>query len=139
MAEIRELIEKYALQNAVKYRAAPNSGAVMGKTNGRASRASSQAKEVGPEIKSVLAQVARMSPEEWQKRLQVIAPELIAELSEHKEPDKGLPDLVGADEGVVMRFAPNPNGPPTLGSARGDHHQLRVCKEVRRQVPDPLR
>jgi len=31
MEEIRELIEKYALQNAVKYKAAPNSGAVMGK------------------------------------------------------------------------------------------------------------
>jgi glutamyl-tRNA synthetase len=60
-----------------------------------------------------------MSPEEWEKRLETIAPELIAELSEHKEPTKGLPDLVGAEGGVVMRFAPNPNGPPTLGSARG--------------------
>jgi glutamyl-tRNA synthetase len=27
--------------------------------------------------------------------------------------------LEGAEKGVVMRFAPNPNGPPTLGSARG--------------------
>ena len=34
MEEIRELIEKYALQNAVKYNAAPNAGAVMGKLMG---------------------------------------------------------------------------------------------------------
>jgi glutamyl-tRNA synthetase len=119
MAEIRKLIEKYALQNAVKYRAAPNSGAVMGKLMGEHPELRARAKEVGPEIKTVLAQVAKMSPEEWQKRLEAIAPELIAELSEHKEPAKGLPDLEGAEGGVVMRFAPNPNGPPTLGSARG--------------------
>ncbi len=119
MAEIRKLIEKYALQNAVKYRAAPNSGAVMGKLMGEHPELRARAKEVGPEIKTVLAHVAKMSPEEWQKRLEAIAPELVAELSEHKEPDKGLPDLEGAEGGVVMRFAPNPNGPPTLGSARG--------------------
>ena len=36
MEEIRELIEKYALQNAVKYNAAPKAGAVMGKLMGGA-------------------------------------------------------------------------------------------------------
>ena len=34
MEGTRELIEKYALQNAVKYNAAPNAGAVMGKLMG---------------------------------------------------------------------------------------------------------
>ncbi len=119
MAEIRELIEKYALQNAVKYKAAPNAGAVMGKLMGEHPELRSKAKEVQPEIRSVLAEVEKMSPEEWQKRLLAIAPELIAELSERKEPAKGLPPLDGAENGVIMRFAPNPNGPPTLGSARG--------------------
>jgi len=70
-------------------------------------------------VAEVLAALEKTSPEEWQKRLEVIAPELLAELSEKKEPDKGLPALEGAEGGVVMRFAPNPNGPPTLGSARG--------------------
>lgn len=119
MEEIRELVEKYALQNAVKYKAAPNFGAVMGKLMGEHPQLRSRAKEVGPQVTVVLAQVAKMGPLEWQKRLETIAPELIAELSEHKEPTKGLPELVGAEGGVVMRFAPNPNGPPTLGSARG--------------------
>jgi glutamyl-tRNA synthetase len=63
--------------------------------------------------------VEKTGPEEWQKRLEAIAPELIVELSERKEPAKGLSPLDGAENGVVMRFAPNPNGPPTLGSARG--------------------
>jgi glutamyl-tRNA synthetase len=119
MAEIRELIEKYALQNAVKYRAAPNAGAVMGKLMGEHPELRSRAKEVSPIVSEVLAEVAITSPEEWHSRLEVIAPELIAELSEKKEPAKGLPPLECSAGGVVMRFAPNPNGPPTLGSARG--------------------
>jgi glutamyl-tRNA synthetase len=119
MAEVRELIEKYALQNAVKYKAAPNAGAVMGKLMGEHPELRSRAKEVTPLVKEILAEVEKTGPEEWQKRLEAIAPELIVELSERKEPAKGLPPLDGAEDGVVMRFAPNPNGPPTLGSARG--------------------
>ncbi len=119
MEEIRELIEKYALQNAVKYRAAPNAGAVMGKLMGEHPELRGRAKEVSPLVKEVLAVVEKTSPEEWQKRLEAIAPELLVQLSEKKEPDKGLPALQDAENGVVMRFAPNPNGPPTLGSARG--------------------
>ncbi|NPV61809.1 MAG: glutamate--tRNA ligase [Methanotrichaceae archaeon] len=119
MAETRELIEKYALQNAVKYNLAPNAGAVMGKLMGEHPELRAQAKEVNPLVKEVLAEIAKMSPEEWKERLEKIAPELLQELSVRKEPAKGLPPLEGADGGVVMRFAPNPNGPPTLGSARG--------------------
>ena len=91
----------------------------MGKLMGEHPELRSRAKEVGPLVKDVLAEVETTGPEEWQKRLEAIAPELIVELSERKEPAKGLPPLVGAENGVVMRFAPNPNGPPTLGSARG--------------------
>jgi len=119
MEDTRELIEKYALQNAVKYKAAPNAGAVMGKLMGEHPDLRARAKEVSPLVKEVLSEIEKTSPEEWQKRLEAIAPELIVELSVKKEPDKGLPALDGAENGVVMRFAPNPNGPPTLGSARG--------------------
>jgi glutamyl-tRNA synthetase len=68
MAEIRELIEKYALQNAVKYKAAPNAGAVMGKLMGEHPELRSQAKEVSPLVKEVLAKVERTGPEDWLKR-----------------------------------------------------------------------
>ena len=119
MAEIRELIERYALQNAVKYQAAPNQSAVMGKLMGEHPELRSRAKEITSLVKEVLAEVERTSPEEWQQRLEAVAPELLLELSVRREPQKGLSPLEGAENGVVMRFAPNPNGPPTLGSARG--------------------
>lgn len=117
--DIRALIEKYALQNAVKYSAAPQIGAVMGKLMGEHPDLRPKAKAVSPMISEVLKEIAEMSPEEWQRRLEQIAPDLLEKLSEKKEPTKGLPPLEGAETGVVMRFAPNPNGPPTLGSARG--------------------
>ncbi len=117
--DVKELIEKYALQNAVKYRAAPQRGAVMGKLMGEHPELRSRAKEISSLVGAALAEVEITGPDDWERRLEAIAPELLTELSEKKVPVKGLPSLEGAENGVVMRFAPNPNGPPTLGSARG--------------------
>jgi len=117
--DIELLVKKYALQNAVKYGKAPQQGAVMGKLMGEHSELRQRAKEISPLIGTFLKDIASGTPEEWQAELQALAPELIEELSERKEPDKGLKELPGVEGGVVMRFAPNPNGPPTLGSTRG--------------------
>jgi glutamyl-tRNA synthetase len=115
--DIKLLIKKYALQNAVKYNKLPQAGAVMGKVMA-APELRSRAKEINMLIEEALSEINKTPPDSWEKELNSIAPELIAELKEKKEPDKGLPplELKGA---LVMRFAPNPNGPPTIGSARG--------------------
>ena len=115
--EIKILIKKYALQNAVKYKKTPQSGAVMGKVMAQPDLRS-MAKEITVLVNEVLVEIDSMTPEAREGELNRLAPELIAELKEKKEPEKGLPplDLPGT---LVMRFAPNPNGPPTLGSARG--------------------
>lgn len=116
----KKTIEKYALQNAVKYGQAPQIGAVMGRVMGECPQLRSKAKDVTPLIQEILVEVAKETPEQWQARLETIAPELIEELNTKKEPDKGLKALdVEEGQQVVMRFAPNPNGPPTLGSTRG--------------------
>jgi len=86
-------IEKFALQNAVKYGKAPQLGAVMGKVMGICPHLRPLSKEVGPVIQHVLDEVMKEGPEEWQARLEVIAPELIEELNTKKEPDKGLKPL----------------------------------------------
>jgi glutamyl-tRNA synthetase len=115
--EIKLRIKKYALQNAVKYSKTPQAGAVMGKVMAQ-TELRSMAKEITLLVKEVLGEIDQMTPGAREEELNKLAPELIAELKEKKEPDKGLPplELNGA---LVMRFAPNPNGPPTLGSARG--------------------
>ena len=115
--EIKLIIKKYALQNAVKYNRTPQAGAVMGKVMAQP-EFRSKAKEITVLVDEVLVEIDRMTPEAREEELNKLAPELIAELSEKKEPEKGLPPLE-LDGRLVMRFAPNPNGPPTLGSARG--------------------
>lgn len=115
--ETRELIEKYALQNAVKYGKAPMAGAVLGKVLGEHPQLRKNAKKVASLVDEVLSGL-KGDPESWEQRLEEIAPELIEEIHERKEPSTGLPDLE-IDGKVVLRFAPNPNGPATLGSVRG--------------------
>jgi glutamyl-tRNA synthetase len=115
--DIKTLIKKYALQNAVKYRKLPQAGAVMGKVMASPDLRG-MAKEVNSLVGEVLGEINRMPPDSWEQELNRLAPELIAELKEKKEPDKGLPPL-DIKKTLVMRFAPNPNGPPTIGSSRG--------------------
>jgi len=116
--ETKCVIRKYALQNAVKYGSVPLKNAVMSKVMGLHPELRSKTKEIAPLIEEILADVAAMSPEQRRAELQRVAPELIEELHEKKERERRLPELDVTD-GVVMRIAPNPNGPPTLGVARG--------------------
>lgn len=118
--EIRRLAMLYALQNAARHGKPPMAGAVMGKLMGEHPELRGRAREVKHVVEEVVAEVASLAPERWRGELEKLAPELIEELSVKKEPRKGLKELPNAIKGeVVMRFAPNPNGPPTLGSARG--------------------
>ncbi len=115
--EIKLIIKKYALQNAVKYNKTPQSGAVMGKVMAEV-ELRPHAREITLLVGEVLKEIEQMTPALWEEELESLAPELIVELNEKKEPEKGLPPLE-INGNLVMRFAPNPNGPPTIGSARG--------------------
>src|SRR3990172_6905032 len=108
--DIKLIIKKYALQNAVKYNKTPQAGAVMGKVMAQP-ELRSMAKEITVLVNKVLVEIDQMSPEAREEELNKIAPELIAELKEKKEPEKGLPPLE-VKGALVMRFAPNPNCPP---------------------------
>ncbi len=117
-SEIKKLALKYALQNAVRHRNPPQAGAVMGKLMTQP-ELRSRAREVLPLVEEVLAEVESMPSDGWEEALKKLAPELASELKAKKQPQVGLTPLPIEGGGVVMRFAPNPNGPPTLGSARG--------------------
>jgi glutamyl-tRNA synthetase len=126
MEEMRAKVRKYALQNAVKYGQLPKADAVLKRLLAEEPELRRDVKVLSTLVNEEVKSIESMSKEERAEELAVIAPELLDELAaaaaaaEPKRAETGLPELPQADgEKVVMRFAPNPNGAATLGSARG--------------------
>ncbi len=111
----KELILKYALQNAVKYNGKANVGAIIGKVISENSTLKDKIKELSKEIVSIVNEVNKLSFDEQKKRLEKLAPEL---LEKKHEEERKLQDLPNVKSKVVMRLAPFPSGPLHLGNAR---------------------
>ncbi|AXG06753.1 glutamate--tRNA ligase [Haloplanus rubicundus] len=124
-SKLRERVERaartHALLNAVKYDSDADVGAVMGPLMGENPDFRPHADEIPGIVGGVVAEVNDLSAAEKRAELEDLAPEELAEIeADDEEDDHPLPDLPNVDEetGVVMRAAPNPNGPWHLGHAR---------------------
>lgn len=111
--ELEEIARKYALKNAVDHGGKCNPGAVIGKIF--AEEDFEDKGQVTQAAQKVCEEVNRLSKEKQEEELE----DFEFEEKENNEHDP-IPDLdVDEDEEVVVRFAPNPNGPPHIGHARG--------------------
>ncbi|UCC91431.1 MAG: glutamate--tRNA ligase, partial [Candidatus Aenigmatarchaeota archaeon] len=111
--KLRELVYKYALQNAVFYKGKANVSAVWGKIISQSQEARLNIKETRLLVETLVKEVNFMSIERQKKELEKLAPELL-EKEEKKE--EGLSELTDAKEGKVKtRFAPSPTGPLSIG------------------------
>ncbi len=122
---MREIILKHALKNEVEHGKA-NVKTVVGKVLGEDTSLRSKAKEVIAEVEDVLKEISTWTNEEKRRKLLELWPDAFEKKIEEKERLKPLPDV---GDKVVMRFAPNPNGPPTLGSARGIVINGEYCRK----------
>ena len=122
--ELRERVEAAgetaALFNALKHGSDPDVGAIMGPLMGENPDFRPHGDEIPEVIAPIVAEVSRMDEDERRDRLETLAPDRLAELEADDEgDDHTLPPLPNAEEGaVVMRAAPNPNGPWHIGHAR---------------------
>jgi glutamyl-tRNA synthetase len=112
-----------ALQNAIEYEGKAAPGSVIGRLMATRSDLRPHGKVISPLIAQAVAEANAMASEHGIDALQSIleneAPHLL-EKREKKERREGLPELKNAVKGkVVLRFAPNPNGPMSFGHARG--------------------
>lgn len=118
-----DLIRHVAIQNAIEYEGKGAIGSVIGRIMGMRADLRQHGKIVtglvAQEVNKANASAASDGLESLREILSEEAPHLL-EKREVKERRTGLPDLKDAEKGnVVLRFAPNPNGPLSFGHARG--------------------
>lgn len=116
------LLRKYALQNALEYDGQGQVGSVMGRVMGENPDLRSQAKQLTAFIASQVAEANALAAEKGLDHIRTILESESPDALEKKvkERREGLPPLPNAENGnVVLRFAPNPNGPLSFGHARG--------------------
>jgi glutamyl-tRNA synthetase len=111
-------IKKHALHNAILHKGKADVGAVVSKLIGEHRELKRQAREMSGLAESIIADVNAMTLDEQMQLLEQIAPDLQRKAVKVEHKEVYLP-VLPHHERVAMRFAPNPNGPATLGSARG--------------------
>ncbi len=113
--DIRKAVLKHALLNAAAFNGKASPGSVIGKVIAELPDAKKDMAALGKLVVSVVNEVNSWPASRQKAELAKLGP-----IREHKkEEKKGLPELEGAKQGkVVMRMAPNPNGPLHIGHCR---------------------
>jgi len=115
--ELKELIRKAALLNAVSHDGKAQAGAMVGKILGERQDLRTKAKELSSIINTIVNEVNSLSVAEQKAIVEKKWPET---QKKEKTEEKRLPPLPNADKysQIVTRFSPNPDCVLHLGSAR---------------------
>ena len=129
--ELRELVRKAALLNAIQHDGKAQAGPIIGKIVGEKQELKTKVKELSGLISEVVEEVNSLSIEEQKRIVEKKWPEALKK--EKVEGEKRLPALPNADNyaQVVTRFSPNPDCVLHLGSARAiilSHEYARIYK-----------
>jgi glutamyl-tRNA synthetase len=117
--DLRELILKAALLNALQHGGKAQAGALVGRIISKRQELKTRAKELSGLISTVVGQVNSLSVNEQKRSVEKKWPEALKR-EKTREVEKRLPALPNVDkyEQVVTRFSPNPDCVLHLGSAR---------------------
>lgn len=116
--EIKNLIRKFALLNAIKHEGKAQAGPVIGKVLAEKPELKTNAKEITVLIDKVVSEINALPLEEQKRIVEENWPEMLAK--EKVEEVRMLPPLPNVDKYsmVITRFSPNPDCVLHLGSAR---------------------
>ena len=122
-ADVLDFLNLIALQNAVEYDGQAAVGSVIGRIMGMREDLRAHGKALAPAVARAVASANVLVNEQGLEAAEAVlrerSPDLLAP-RQKAERREGLPELSQAQQGkVVLRFAPNPNGPLSFGHARG--------------------
>ncbi|MEM2937316.1 MAG: glutamate--tRNA ligase [Candidatus Bathyarchaeia archaeon] len=117
-AEVRELIRKFALLNAIKHDGKAQASPVIGKVLAEKPEMRTKVKEITALVNKIVEEVNLLPLSEQKRIIEEKWPEAL--VKEKVEEEKRLPPLPNVDKypRVVTRFSPNPDCVLHLGSAR---------------------
>ncbi|MDH7564610.1 MAG: glutamate--tRNA ligase [Candidatus Bathyarchaeota archaeon] len=116
--DLRKLVRKIALLNAVKHDGKAQVGPVIGKILGEKAELRNKVKEATALVSSVLREINSLPLDEQKRIVEAEWPEAL--VKEKVEEEKRLPSLPNVEKYpmIVTRFSPNPDCVIHLGSAR---------------------
>ncbi|NLI74099.1 MAG: glutamate--tRNA ligase [Euryarchaeota archaeon] len=115
--ELKDVLWKYALQNAALYGGKANPKAVMGKAMAEMPELRSQAREVSIAAAEVCKEISELPIDDICRMVEDIDPTLLEKTKCERK--NVLPDLpMAKGNKVIMRVAPGPSGPLHLGHTR---------------------
>jgi glutamyl-tRNA synthetase len=124
-AELKELIRKIALLNAIRHDGKAQTGPVIGKVLGEKAEFRTKVKELSTLVNDVVREVNNIPLNEQKRIVEEKWPEAL--IKEKIEEEKRLPPLPKVDKyaQVITRFSPNPDCVLHLGNARA----IILCHE----------